>query len=77
VTAPKGLQINLGAGTDILAGWVNQDVARLPGIDCVYDLNVRPWPWESGGAAEIKVYNVGSRWPKRLIGMIGNTRSPI
>lgn len=54
----KGLNLNLGAGTDILSGWINHDVAALPGIDCVHDLNVRPWPWESGSVAEIKIYDV-------------------
>lgn len=51
-------RLNLGAGTDIIPGWVNHDVAALPEIDCVHDLNCRPWPWESGSIAEIKAYDV-------------------
>lgn len=54
----KGLKLNIGAGTDILPGWINHDVATLPNIDCVHDLNVRPWPWESGSVSEIKIYDV-------------------
>lgn len=53
-----GLRLNIGAGRDILAGWINHDVVALPGIDCVHDLNIRPWPWGSGTIAEIKIYDV-------------------
>lgn len=38
------MKLNLGAGTDIRAGWVNLDVVDLPGIDVVHDLDVVPWP---------------------------------
>jgi SAM-dependent methyltransferase len=58
MSGADSLRINLGAGSDILAGWLNHDVVALPGIDCVHDLNVRPWPWASGSVAEIKAYDV-------------------
>jgi SAM-dependent methyltransferase len=52
------LRINLGAGTDIIPNWLNHDVAGLSGIDCVHDLNIRPWPWDSGCVTEIKACDV-------------------
>lgn len=52
------LRLNIGAGTDIIPGWINHDVAALPGIACVHDLNIRPWPWETGSISEIKIYDV-------------------
>ncbi len=58
MTEVKGIKLNIGAGTDILPGWLNHDIAPLGGIDCVHDLNVRPWPWESGSVTEIKIYDV-------------------
>jgi predicted SAM-dependent methyltransferase len=46
-------RLNLGAGTDIRAGWVNSDIVKLQGIDVVHDLDVFPWPWETGTVDEI------------------------
>ena len=51
-------RLNLGAGTDIIAGWTNHDVAALPGIDVVHDLNRYPWPWADASIAEIKAWDV-------------------
>jgi SAM-dependent methyltransferase len=53
-----GIKLNIGAGTDVQSGWINHDVAPLPGIDVVHDLNLRPWPWADGSADEIKIYDV-------------------
>jgi SAM-dependent methyltransferase len=47
------MKINLGAGHDIRAGWVNTDLSPLPGIDVVHDLNRYPWPWADDSADEI------------------------
>lgn len=41
--------LNLGCGTDIRAGFVNLDVAQLPGVDVVFDLSSgAPLPFEAG-----------------------------
>lgn len=50
--------MNLGAGSDILAGYVNHDIVRLPGIDVVHNLNEYPWPWADASIDEIKVHDV-------------------
>ncbi len=40
--------LNLGCGTQILDGWVNLDLAALPGVDVVHDLNRLPLPFADG-----------------------------
>lgn len=52
------MRVNLGAGQDIIPGFVNHDLVALQGIDVTHDLNVYPWPWASGSVHEIKVYDV-------------------
>ena len=49
------MRLNLGAGSAILGGvsWVNVDRVALPGIQVVHDLDVGPWPFESGSATQI------------------------
>ena len=52
------MKLNLGAGSDILAGYVNHDLAKLPGIDVVHDLNQYPWPWPDASIEEVKAWDV-------------------
>ncbi|MBX4210680.1 class I SAM-dependent methyltransferase, partial [Candidatus Parcubacteria bacterium] len=41
-------KLNLGSGTDIRAGWVNLDSAKLPGVDVVHDIQKLPLPFKDG-----------------------------
>lgn len=44
-------RLNVGAGPDIrpaAQGWVNMDIAALPGVDVVHDAFRFPWPFEDG-----------------------------
>jgi hypothetical protein len=51
-------RLNVGAGHDIRAGWVNLDVAELPGTDVVHDLERTPWPFPDSAFEEIIAINV-------------------
>lgn len=53
LSGPPGRRLNLGCGTDIRPGFVNLDVAALPGVDVVHDLDVLPLPFDDGTFAEI------------------------
>ena len=52
------MKLNLGAGLDIQAGWVNVDRQQRPGVDVVWDLDVLPWPWTDGEATEIRALDI-------------------
>ncbi len=56
-------RLHLGAGRMIKPGWVNHDLAALPGIDVVHDLRVFPWPWADGEFEEIHMDNVLEHLP--------------
>ena len=51
-------RLNLGCGTDVRAGYVNVDVAPLPGVDVVHDLDMLPLPFEDGAFAEVIAQDV-------------------
>ncbi len=52
------MKLNIGAGTDLREGYVNHDIAMLPGIDIVWDLNMLPWPWASVSVDEVVLKDV-------------------
>ena len=52
------MKLNIGAGHDIYDGWINHDIAALPGIDVVHDLNLTPWPWNDESMDEVVAYDV-------------------
>lgn len=46
-------KLNLGCGTDIMEGWVNLDIAALPGVDVVHDIQKSPLPFADDSFDEI------------------------
>jgi len=46
-------KLNLGCGKDIKPGYVNLDVAKLPGVDVVWDINKLPLPFKKEEFDEI------------------------
>lgn len=43
-----GQKLNLGCGHEARPGWVNLDLAALPGVDVVHDLDDLPLPFADG-----------------------------
>lgn len=59
-------KLHIGAGYDIKKGWINHDIAPLPNIDIVHDLNSYPWPWEDGEFVEIHMKDVLEHLPNTI-----------
>ena len=53
-----GERLHLGCGNEILPGWINHDLADLPGVDVVHDLDSYPWPFEDDRFAEVRMHHV-------------------
>lgn len=51
-------KLHIGCGHIIKEGWVNHDIAALPGVDVVHDLEVFPWPWADSEFQEVHMDNV-------------------
>ena len=52
------IKLNLGCGRARIDGYVNVDVANLPEVDVVHDLDVGPWPIETASAERIDAKDV-------------------
>ena len=51
-------KLHLGCGYEIRSGWVNLDLARLPGVDVVHDIEKLPWPFESESFDRISAHQL-------------------
>lgn len=56
-------KLHLGAGTEILEGYINTDIVSLPRIDVVHNVMNFPWPWEDGSMVEIKAKDLIEHLP--------------
>ena len=56
-----GIKLNLGCGRSPLPDWVNVDLAALPGIDVVADLDncrMQPLPFADGSVSQMQMLHV-------------------
>ncbi|HEU4559529.1 MAG TPA: methyltransferase domain-containing protein [Longimicrobium sp.] len=63
MTPAPARRLNVGCGHDIREGWVNLDLAALPGVDVVHNLDAFPWPFDDGAFDEIEMINVLEHLP--------------
>lgn len=62
-------KLNVGCGNDIREGYVNLDVAGLPGVDVVANLEQFPWPLHENRFEEIIMINVLEHLPDTIAAM--------
>jgi SAM-dependent methyltransferase len=60
MTNPSTLhrRLSVGCGYDVRAGWVNLDIADLPGVDVVHDLDDIPLPLADGAFDDIECIDI-------------------
>lgn len=52
------MRVNLGSGGSPMKGWVNLDIAAIPGVDVVHDLDDAPWPFTDNSVTQIEAKDV-------------------
>jgi SAM-dependent methyltransferase len=62
-------KLHLGCGHIIKEGWLNHDLAPLPGVDVVHDLRVFPWPFQDNEFEEVYADNVLEHLPDTITTM--------
>lgn len=63
------MRLNLGCGSDIIAGYVNVDMVQTAPEVVTHDLDVAPWPWETGSCELICALDVFEHVDKPLVFM--------
>lgn len=61
-----GMKLNIGCGHDLKEGWVNHDLADLPGVNIIHDLTKFPWPWRDGEFEEVSMKAVLEHLPDTI-----------
>lgn len=59
-------KLHIGCGNVIKEGWLNHDIASLPGVDVVHDLRIFPWPFEDNQFDEVLMKDVLEHLPDTI-----------
>jgi hypothetical protein len=68
------MKLDIACGNHKDLGWVGIDIQPLPGVDIVHDLNVHPWPVESGSVEEAKAWHIVEHIPPVAVTERGTRR---
>jgi hypothetical protein len=68
------MKLDIGCGHHKDIGWVGIDIQALPGVDIVHDLNMQPWPVESGCVEMAKAWHIVEHIPPVAVTERGTRR---
>lgn len=68
------MRLNIGCGHHKETGWIGIDIQDLPGVDIVHDLNLQPWPVESGSVDEAQAWHIVEHIPPVCVTEKGTRR---
>ena len=60
----EGIQLDIGCGANKNPGFVGMDIQALPGVDIIWDWNIKPWPIKSGYVLRAVASHVIEHVPK-------------
>lgn len=65
-----GIRLDIGCGRNKQNGWFGIDFQALPGVDCVHDLTVFPWPLPDECATVAVASHVVEHIPPHNLGFV-------
>lgn len=69
------MKLDIGCGRNKQGeGWVGIDAQSLPGVDLVHDLNLHPWPVESGSVEFAVAWHIVEHIPPVVVTEMGTRR---
>lgn len=68
------MKLDIGCGRHKDPDWIGMDIQALPGVDLVHDLNMHPWPVESGSIDEAKAWHIVEHIPPVCVTVRGTRR---
>ena len=70
----NSIRLDIACGNHKDLGYVGIDIQHLPGVDIVHDLNVHPWPVESGCVEAAKAWHIVEHIPPVAVTEMGTRR---
>ncbi len=68
------MKLDIGCGNHKDPGWIGMDIQRLPGVDIIHDLNMRPWPVEAESIDQAKAWHIVEHIPPVCVTEKGTRR---